>query len=161
MARNYGHESTVCVCTSSHCDTLKPLIKTSHGLVSSYVSSLDGDRFHHSELNFTKSSPSISSTTIQVTLDSSKLHQKIIGFGGAFTDASGINIAKLPKPLQERLIRDYYASDGIEYTLGRIPIGGSDFSTRPYSYDDHPGDESLSKFALEPEDLNYKVTFKF
>ena len=31
------------------------------------------------------------------------------------------------------------------------------FSTRPYTYDDHPGDETLSKFALQPEDLNYKV----
>lgn len=44
--------------------------------------------------------------------------------------------------------------------MGRVPIGGTDFSTRPYTYDDlKPGetDPTLAKFALAPEDLNYKV----
>ena len=62
--------------------------------------------------------------------------------------------------MQTRLVKDYFSSEhGIEYSIGRVPIGGSDFSTRPYSYDDHAGDESLSKFALEPEDLKYKIPY--
>ncbi len=32
-------------------------------------------------------------------------HQKIVGYGGAFTDAAGINIADLPQAAQEKLIR--------------------------------------------------------
>ena len=32
-------------------------------------------------------------------------YQKVIGFGGAFTDATGINIASLSKPAQENLIK--------------------------------------------------------
>lgn len=46
---------------------------------------------------------------------------------------------------------------GIEYTLGRIPMASCDFSTRPYSYDDHSGDFMLQNFTVALEDLKYKV----
>lgn len=65
----------------------------------------------------------------------------------------------MPRDLQGRLIKDYYGPDGIEYRLGRVTIAGSDFSTRAYSYDDHNHDESLSTFALQNEDYNYKMPF--
>jgi hypothetical protein len=55
------------------------------------------------------------------------------------------------------LNRSYFSTDGIEYGLGRVPIGGSDFSTRAYTYDDFPGDDSLSNFSLTREDLFFKV----
>lgn len=87
-----------------------------------------------------------------------KKYQKIIGFGGAFTDASGLNIKALPEKLQQNIINDYFSDKGIEYTLGRIPIGGSDFSTHPYSYDDtHPEDFEFKHFNLTKEDFDYKV----
>lgn len=72
---------------------------------------------------------------------------------------AGINIASLPDELQRQLIKDYFSLEGgIGYSLGRVPIGGTDFSPRPYSYDDHnQGDESLKHFALQPEDFKYKV----
>lgn len=76
-----------------------------------------------------------------------------------YFETAGINIAKLPKDMQTRLIKDYYGSDGIEYSLGRVPIGGCDFSTHPYSYDDHPNDDNLTKFSLQPEDIHYKVLY--
>ena len=41
-----------------------------------------------------------------------KTRQAITGFGGAFTDAAGINIASLPGAAQIKLIQSYYASDG-------------------------------------------------
>ena len=46
---------------------------------------------------------------------------------------------------------------GIEYTLGRVPIGSTDFSTRAYSYDDVPEDLNLHWFSLAREDKMYKV----
>ena len=51
----------------------------------------------------------------------------------------------------------YFGSSGIEYGVGRVPIAGSDFSTYPYSYDDFPGDVTLSNFSLTQEDTLYKV----
>lgn len=57
------------------------------------------------------------------------------------------------------IMNDYFSIDGLEYNMGRIPIGGSDFSTRGYSLDDNNDqeDKELEHFALEMEDLEYKV----
>lgn len=55
-------------------------------------------------------------------------------------------------------ISSYFSENGIKYNLCRIPIAGSDCSTRPYSYDDVEGDLDLVYWALEPEDTNYKVS---
>lgn len=154
--RDYGNGASVCVCNTKHCDDLPQVQKTTKGVVTSFQTSKDGDRFAEKKLHFSES-PIKNSANITVTIDHKQKFQKVIGFGGAFTDAAGLNIAKLPKELQERLIKDYFGKNGIEYTVGRVPIGGSDFSTRPYSYVDHPKDETLSTFALQEEDYKYKV----
>ena len=46
---------------------------------------------------------------------------------------------------------------GTEYTLARIPMASTDFSTHEYSYCDKPDDFNLETFALAPEDYEYKV----
>ena len=53
--------------------------------------------------------------------------------------------------------RSYYADNGLSYNIGRLNMGGCDFSTRPYSYDDIDGDVNLEHFALTEEDTLYKV----
>jgi O-glycosyl hydrolase len=74
------------------------------------------------------------------------------------TDASGINIAELPSKLQDNIIKDYFSDKGIEYTVGRIPIAGSDFSTHPYTYADQvENDDELKHFNLTKEDHDFKV----
>lgn len=55
--------------------------------------------------------------------------------------------------------RAYYGSNGSRYSLGRIPIAGTDFSTRPYTYDDVAGDVSLQNFSLTEEDYDYKIPY--
>jgi len=47
---------------------------------------------------------------------------------------------------------------GLEYTLARVPIASTDFSTHEYSYDDVADDLSLAHFQLAPEDVNHKVS---
>jgi glucosylceramidase len=53
--------------------------------------------------------------------------------------------------------RQYFGNEGIGYTLMRIPMGGIDFSTHYYTYDDVTNDISLSHFNLTEEDLVYKL----
>lgn len=55
--------------------------------------------------------------------------------------------------------RAYYSPEGLEYNLGRVPIGGTDFSTHPYTYDDlsEGEDPALHHFSLTSEDIKYKV----
>lgn len=60
-----------------------------------------------------------------------------------------------PLPPRRRLTPP--RSAGIEYNLIRVPMGCSDFSTRPYSYDDVPDDFELRHFALRDEDTKLKA----
>lgn len=46
---------------------------------------------------------------------------------------------------------------GSMYNLCRVPMGGTDFSTRGYSYTDGPEDKNLTNFKLAEEDFKYKV----
>lgn len=49
---------------------------------------------------------------MSVVIDSSKKYQSVFGFGGAFTDAAGINIQSLPEQLQEAVLKSYYSDEG-------------------------------------------------
>ena len=57
---------------------------------------------------------------------------------------------------KDLLIRSYYGREGLDYNLGRINMGGCDFSTRPYTYCDVES-PNLEHFELQEEDLLYKV----
>ncbi|KAI2806558.1 hypothetical protein BLOT_008515 [Blomia tropicalis] len=160
--RSMGGDTHVCVCSESEkCDgELEHLnhVSKEHGKVTSFVSSKAGSRLAQHSHQFTQNKPS-EHFNLEIDINHGKKYQKIIGFGGAFTDSTGNQIGRLSCALQGRLINDYFGYDGIEYRLGRVTIGGSDFSTREYSLDDHPYDESLNTFALQNEDYNYKMPF--
>ena len=77
----------------------------------------------------------------------------LLGFGGAFTDAAADAFASVPAGLQAQILRQYFGPDGIGYRLGRVPIGGTDFSPRAYTYDDGaPGDLALRNFSLAADE---------
>ncbi|KAI9560631.1 hypothetical protein GHT06_011581 [Daphnia sinensis] len=158
VRRYYGESSFVCVCNATYCDStpsVDELVPPDQAIVIS--STRNDSRFQTHFLQF--DIPSNESTVFQITVNASKTYQAIIGFGGAFTDAAGINIAKLSLPAQQLLLSSYFGTLGIEYGIGRVPIAGSDFSTYPYSYDDFPGDTTLSNFSLTEEDLVFKIPF--
>ncbi|XP_076443700.1 lysosomal acid glucosylceramidase-like [Babylonia areolata] len=148
-------DSVVCVCNSTYCDTVPPLPALSPGMFTVYTSSQKGDRF---SLTTAKASSSTSAHVV-LEVNKNKTRQTIVGFGGAFTDAAGINIASLPTAAQDKLLQAYFASDGLEYNIGRIPMASCDFSTHPYSYDDVDGDLDLVHFTLAPEDLKLKIPY--
>lgn len=88
-----------------------------------------------------------------------KLYQTIKGFGGAFTDAVGVNLLSLSPAMRETMLRQYFSPDGLGYTIGRVPIASCDFSTHEYSYDDVAGDLAMDHFNLTTEDFVYKIPF--
>lgn len=159
MARDYGEDSIVCVCNSTYCDTL-PQVEpfSSNGDYQLFTSNAAGLRFDKSNGSFGDAISSLSLLNlVSLTVDTSQTYQTIKGFGSCFTDAAGISTASLPEAAAEKLISSYFGKNGAEYTLGRVPIGGTDFSTYGYTYaDDEEG--TLDGFALKDEDYNYKVT---
>lgn len=91
-------------------------------------------------------------------LDESQTFQTILGFGGAFTDSAGINIHSMnDEQVEKKIIEAYYDVKGLDYTIGRLNMGGCDFSIRPYTYLDTEGDVNLETFQLQDEDLVHKI----
>lgn len=93
----------------------------------------------------------ISATEEVIQIDTSTRFQAILGFGGAFTEAAAINFASLSGSDQEEVLNAYFAppeQGGHGYTVGRVHMDSCDFSVASYSFDDHAGDTSLSRFDM-------------
>ncbi|XP_046610761.1 lysosomal acid glucosylceramidase-like [Neodiprion virginianus] len=145
---------TVCVCNATYCDTIPVYETPSNGSYLRYTSSGDDVRLSRTLGDFTNETTSDGAV---ILLQRNVTYQSIQGFGGAFTDAATINIKSLSKAAQTNLLTSYFAKEGIRYNIGRVPVAGTDFSTRNYTYDDNDGDVSLGNFSLADEDFDYKI----
>ena len=97
-------------------------------------------------------------TQVCVFVDPTQRFQKLIGIGGALTDASAETFYKLPKEKQEEVLKAYYDTvNGIGYNLARTNINSCDFSSDVYTYVDE-NDASLKTFNLA-HDEKYKIPF--
>lgn len=91
-----------------------------------------------------------------IIVDDAKSFQQFVGIGGAFTDAAAETFSKLSASKQEEVIDAYFDPvKGIGYSLGRIPIHSSDFSSDSYTYVED-GDISLKSFSIK-HDYAFKI----
>jgi glucosylceramidase len=85
----------------------------------------------------------------KITINKNDKKQTILGFGGAFTEASAYNLSRISKEKRDQAIKAYFDPiDGIGYTLGRVSIHGCDFSLGSYLYI-KDFDDSLESFSIE------------
>ena len=82
-------------------------------------------------------------------------YQELIGFGGAFTEAASYCYSNLSEDKKIQLILDYFSPQGLNYSIGRLPIGSSDFSLNSYSYSKK---KDLSDFSIN-RDKEYILPF--
>lgn len=73
-------------------------------------------------------------------------YQAILGFGGAFTEASAYNVAGLSEANRDEIVKAYFGEEGIGYTLCRTHINSCDFSLGNYAYVEDEKDTTLSTF---------------
>ena len=73
-------------------------------------------------------------------------YQNIIGFGGAFTEASCFCLSEVSNTISTKILNDYFSPKENNYTFCRLPIGSSDFSINSYSYSNK---KDLSDFSIE------------
>jgi glucosylceramidase len=93
---------------------------------------------------------------VSVFVNPKRRFQRLLGIGGAITDASAEVFAALPEPRQVELLEAYYDTEnGIGYTLARTPIHSTDFSSGSYTYIEE-GDEALETFDIE-HDRAYRI----
>jgi glucosylceramidase len=95
---------------------------------------------------------------VAIFVDTLSKFQKLIGIGGALTDASAETFYKLSPEKQKELINLYYdENEGIGYSFGRTNINSCDFSSDMYTYVNE-GDKTLSSFDIS-HDRKYKIPF--
>ncbi len=75
-------------------------------------------------------------------------YQSVRGFGGAFTEAAGYNLTRLPKDVQEEIVKAYFGQEGLRYNLGRTHINSCDFALGNYAYDEDAADTAFEKFDI-------------
>ncbi len=82
-----------------------------------------------------------------------ELGQTIIGFGGAFTEASAYNLSRIDTSKRKKAIEAYFDPiKGLGYTIGRVSIHGCDFSLGSYLYiKDY--DDSLESFDISRDQI--------
>ncbi|MBF9017424.1 MULTISPECIES: glycoside hydrolase family 30 beta sandwich domain-containing protein [unclassified Oceanispirochaeta] len=84
-----------------------------------------------------------------ITVDSEITFQKMLGFGGAFTEAAAVTLSKISGELRQEVLRMYFdPEDGLGYNLGRVHIHSCDFALGNYSYVEE-NDKELKTFNIE------------
>ncbi len=86
----------------------------------------------------------------QVFVDSTRRLQTLLGFGGAFTEATATVWQQLAPAQADAFLRACFSpTEGHGYTLCRVPMGSSDFGLGNYAHADVDGDFALEHFNIE------------
>lgn len=87
---------------------------------------------------------------VVIDVDPSRQFQSILGFGGAFTDASCYLLNRMEPEDRKKLLEEFFGPDGLRLSVGRTCIGASDYSCSAYSFDDSSSpDPELKSFSIE------------
>jgi glucosylceramidase len=73
----------------------------------------------------------------------------ILGFGGAFTEASALNFKSLTAQGQTAVVDLLFGQNGLGYSMGRVHMNSCDFCVASYSFDTNDGDFQLDHFDHE------------
>nr|CAD7410728.1 unnamed protein product [Timema poppensis] len=158
VPRSYDQDSVICVCNATYCDLIEPTTvdQLTGNVARHYISTIEGRRLEPATLQFSTETLYIANATY-FQVNKNVTYQQILGFGGAMTDSASINIDSLSEETQNRLLSAYFSPEGITYSFVRVPMGGSDFSTHYYAYDDVVNDSTLEHFNLTEEDYLFKI----
>ena len=85
-------------------------------------------------------------------------YQEILGFGGAFTEASAYNYARMDDEKKEKVLKAFFdKEEGLGYNFCRTHIHSCDFSLEQYTYIEE-NDTELKTFSIE-QDQKYTIPF--
>ena len=84
----------------------------------------------------------------QIRVTPRRTCQTIDGFGGCFNELGWIALNKASAIDRTQVISALFGDEGCSFTLARLPIGASDFSTDGYSLAETPGDYDLKSFSI-------------
>jgi glucosylceramidase len=106
-----------------------------------------GDRFK--ELTVSPWQKATGAAASAVEIDATQRFQSILGFGGAFTDASCYLLSRMEPGHRGRLMQELVGAQGLRLSACRTCIGSSDYSRSAYTFDDSPTpDPELKNFSI-------------
>jgi glucosylceramidase len=89
----------------------------------------------------------------EIHIDVQSPAQKILGFGGAFTQSASSVLEPLsPERREDALCAYFHPEEGIAYNMGRTHIGCCDFCTELYTLNDTPGDTDMTHFDISHDE---------
>jgi glucosylceramidase len=93
--------------------------------------------------------------TEKIVLLPDQKYQSILGFGGAFTEASAHLLNQMSEEKRKLILNAYFSEQGANYSLTRTHINSCDFSLGNYSYAPVDDDSMLQHFSVaeDMEDL--------
>lgn len=91
--------------------------------------------------------PSVDKSDINIYSDQ-KL-QQIEGFGACFNELGWEALLSLSETEKNKILKDLFSKEGVNFTLCRIPLGSNDYSLSYYSYNDVPEDFEMKNFNID------------
>ncbi|MCD6415707.1 MAG: glycosyl hydrolase [Planctomycetes bacterium] len=90
--------------------------------------------------------PSDSAPNLELT---GAVAQSIEGFGGCFNEMGWDALAVLDQAQREEALKALFGpGEGCRFTMGRVPIGASDFALKWYSHNETDGDYAMEHFSI-------------
>lgn len=77
------------------------------------------------------------------------LQQEVVGFGGTFNELGWDALQHLSPAERDKVMASLFAESGTRFTLGRTPVGASDYALGYYSYNDVRDDFTMRNFSVD------------
>ncbi len=101
----------------------------------------------------------VTSGNANVTVNDTQTAQTWVGFGGAFNEIGWNVMQSLSQSDRDTVIQALFGANGAHFSVGRIPIGASDYAVERYSEDETAGDSgTLPGFSIS-RDMMYLIPY--
>lgn len=118
------------------------------GAVSVWTTSGKQRHAKQPSLSWSKSRAAGSSNSIAI--NTAEEYQEVLGFGGAFTDATCYAFHRLDPGVRKQLFHQMFHPSEMGLSTGRVCIGSSDYAAKAYSFDEgSEPDPELKRFSIE------------
>lgn len=87
-----------------------------------------------------------------------KIKQSLKGFGGCFNEIGWDVLSKLDEGTRKDILDNLFTEKGLNFNMGRLPMGASDYALEWYSYDEVSGDNALKNFSIK-RDEEYLIPY--
>lgn len=149
-------QGKVCKCTAESCGVYPDPRSLPEGgghamIVTSRADDWMNIRFMEPEIKQMENAGTATNNPhMKFDIEANSVHQSVLGFGGAFTDASAYVYSQLTPDAQAQFVKQYWGADGIGYSMGRVPMNAADFSRMEYTMTE-PDDFELESFCLRDD----------